>query len=186
MPKVTHGVRGWRLHWLLLGLSSSSLLEFVVVSISQVPGEGTGLARSGFQRSGRVSRISLPSPALLPHRTRRALAHPGPGPRRAPGAARTPAVGAVGAAGGWSCCWRRAGCAPGPRGRRSGGPAAAAAAPSRRGEKPAPPAVASPGPAPSSPARCGAGGARASARCPHHAVTLEGSSPGPRRRGALP
>lgn len=109
------------------------------------------------KRAGRVSRISLSAPALLPHRAGAPLAHPGPGPRRAPGAVRIPAAAAAAAAGDWSCRWRRAGCAPGPRGRRSGAPADAAAAPSRPGGKPAPPAAVSPGPAPASPARCGAG-----------------------------
>lgn len=40
MPRVTRGVREKSLNWFLLGLLSSVLLLFIVISISQVVGEG--------------------------------------------------------------------------------------------------------------------------------------------------
>lgn len=91
---------------------------------------------------------SSPAPTPCPP-----IAHLGPGPQSAPGAAQTPAAGAAGAAGDWSYFWLRAGFARGRRGRRSGGPGGASAAPSRRGGWLALPAAESPGLAPSSPAR---------------------------------
>lgn len=182
MPKVTHGVRKKSLDWFLLGLLSSPLLLFAI-SISQVMGEGWGLSRDGFQapeRTGAVRRVSPSFPTSSLTRYTRWLAHLGPGPRHAPGAAQTPAARAAGSVRGWSCFWRRAGCSRGRQGRRSGGPAGAAAAPSRRGGWPAPPAAASPGLAPASPARCGAGRTGVSPSSPQgiHTCTLSPGSPG--------